>query len=81
MLKDATGGGHASVHVQCDHDVIVHSWGSWDVGACSTRGHHELPLLTALFLPVFFFFIPSSSFSSTILLRRGPDDDSGAAPL
>lgn len=49
MFKDATGR-HVSVDVQCDHDVIVHSWGRWDVGACSV--HHDLPLLTALFLPV-----------------------------
>lgn len=48
MFKDATGG-HASVDVQCDHDVIVHSWGRWDVGAwCSVHVYHDLSLLTAL---------------------------------
>lgn len=50
MFNDATGG-HASVDVQCDHD-IVHSWGRSDVGACSVLVHRDLPLLTAFFLPV-----------------------------
>lgn len=66
IFNDATRG-HASALMS---SFTAGAGGIW--GACRVHFHHDLPLLTALFLPVFSF---------PPVLHGGPDDDSGAAPL